>query len=265
MVINGKKLTIKFFLNKDVKGKHFEFGGVSQYPLYVRVTFNRATTNFIVGNNWFSEMYEKDLEDIPELKEVKKTIGKIVQYEVRNSVGDYRVRGLGDRIRTYYSNIYEAIQKSLLNILTKELGSILSYNEFKQWQKLEFIEKVSKGFTFLGDQATRNLQLQAVLANVIGGIAQSYSVYQWVMTSSRFEFIEKAKKIWGDKSQKTKYMLAFGVIPVEGLSSEEGRQEMVRLIDDLCSQLLSLKYTSFVETESISYDEIGKVLQVKLK
>ena len=45
MKVNGKKVTIKHYLNKKVKPKNNSPFGIS-YPVYTQVTYNRQTTYF---------------------------------------------------------------------------------------------------------------------------------------------------------------------------------------------------------------------------
>lgn len=265
MVINGKKLTVKFFLNKEVKGKQVNIEGIIQYPLYVRVTYNRSTTKFIAGNNWFPEFEESHLEENPTLQGVKSAIEKIVEYEVKNSTGDYKIAGLGDRVKTYSSNILEALNRSLIVSLENELGKVMPYVEFKEWEELPFPTKVKKGVSYLGKSLSNSIKSQATLAALLGAMGSSLSVYSWIMTKVRFQFIDKLRKVGKEAAKKKEIPEAFEAIPILGLDKEEGIMEVVNLIDSVCSQLLSLKYSSFVEAKSISYDEIEKIITVDVK
>lgn len=265
MVIDGKKLTVKFFLNKEVKGKRINVGPNTKYPLYIRVTYNRSSTKFIAGNNWFDESVEADLEEMPTLKGVKSAIEKIVEYEVKNASGKYKIVGLGDRMKTYSSNLSDAINQSLLTVLSKEVGKSMPYIEYQNWTKIEFRGRVKKGLQFLGKDLPNNIKTHAVLADLLDKLGKSISVFGWIMSDERLSFIERLRKIGSLYSEEKSIPLAFDYIPMIGLDKEEGIQEIVSLLNDVCSQLLQIKYTSFIEAKSISYDDVEKAFKVKLK
>lgn len=140
-----KKISIKFFLNKNLKP--LIINDIKTYPVYIRVTYNRKSTTFKFETSEYPDgLYlelkqEKNFEDAkiyPQFLAFEKVIETLVEKEVRRKKDRFDVKGIGDKIFTYYG---EAISDILSDGVDKEMQDILkdklTYNEYIELMKIE--------------------------------------------------------------------------------------------------------------------------------
>jgi hypothetical protein len=127
----GKKITVKFFLNRLLEAVTNEKGRES-YPLYIQVTYNRKNMQL---KSKYAEYYY-DLKEVkPGLMEFEERIlRKIITYEAARTKGEYDLKGLKRKYEVYSESVYQAIEEYLkpklrLTILktNDELTSVLNF------------------------------------------------------------------------------------------------------------------------------------------
>ena len=262
MVINGKKLTIVFFLNKDVKSRKAKVENILLYPLYVRVSYNRRNTKFAIGNSWYAESVEEDLNDNEVLITIKGIIEKIVAYEAKNIGDRYEIKGLGKRLGTYFSNLLNAMYLSLNNTLNKEVGKTMAYIQFQEWNTLPLKQKVDEGVRFLKNKVSNNLSNHIILIYLLEEFAPQMFVYAWLMNDDRNIFLQRVKKKFA-AARASGEKLVLGYIPVEGLDKDKGLQEFASVIDNVCKGLLNIGYTDKPDFRGVDIDLLAGKAKVR--
>jgi hypothetical protein len=99
-----KKITVKAYLNKDLKAVDMGGDGKQYYPLYFRVTYMRKVTKFPISNIHISSEREDSLLELETVSNYAEIITRIVNFEIgRNQ--NFVVKGLGKKVKTYMSRL----------------------------------------------------------------------------------------------------------------------------------------------------------------
>jgi len=110
-----EKISVRFFLNKNVKPSHIPLLGDSDfYPLYVQVTFRRKNTQF-------RSLYQRQYLNIEEafnrernnLNYEKNIIQQVVEFEVKTKGERFKLIGLKDRYKNYTAEVSFLVYKYL--------------------------------------------------------------------------------------------------------------------------------------------------------
>lgn len=250
MDVNGKKVTVKFYLNQDVKGRRLKIGEGVMFPLYVRVTYNRKTTRFPLANNWFPKKNEENLEDIKELKTFKTIIEKVIAFEV-NRVGEsYQISGLGDRMKTFSSTLRTGIEGLLNEALSKVMEDKLTFAEYNRWQEKTLFNRVVETIKTFELEIPKNLRLLllsfAALSNAPGIL-----IYSWLIGEERKVILQKINDAMNDllNVQKQSF-IAFGEVT---MNSMEELEELIKYLDSVCLELLDRGYSEHIDVKNIEF------------
>ena len=248
-----KTISIKFFLNKDVKVQESEIDGAALYPVYVRVTYNRRNTKFRIQEWWYKEEFEGHLEELPEFKDTKVIIEQIVRFESDTLGEKYSVRGLADRYCVYTSRISKLLEHALILNISQELGNILTFNEFSSWQKLELGEKISYGLNKLKPEIPIGIYRLSLLFALVGHKTEA-TIFDWVIGDLRKGFLIHLDDLIKLSKKEEKDIYAFDIIPLDMRDPELVKKVIPELIDSFCSEVLSKSYSESFNIGSISID-----------
>jgi len=106
----GKKITVKFFLNRLLEAATNDKGQES-YPLYIQVTYNRKNMQL---KSKYSEYYYDLSEVKPGLMEFEeKVLRKIVTHEAGETKGEYDLKGLKRKYEVYSMSVHQAVEEYL--------------------------------------------------------------------------------------------------------------------------------------------------------
>lgn len=114
-----KKITIKFFLNKNLNPIEQEDG--SYYPLYTQITYDRKNTQIKCAYGFFYKSLQQAQEQESDLLIFEeKVLKKSVDYELSIHGDEFKLRGLGKKYENYCISIH-ALFNSYLKIRFKEI------------------------------------------------------------------------------------------------------------------------------------------------
>lgn len=109
------KISVRFFLNKNVKPIHMPLLGDSDFfPLYVQVTFRRKNTQF-------RSLYQRQYMNIDNafnwdrnnLNYEENIIQQVVEYEVKTKGKQFQLKGLKDKYKNYTAEVGFSVKKYL--------------------------------------------------------------------------------------------------------------------------------------------------------
>ena len=113
-----KKITVKFFLNKNVE-PILGLGDELLYPVYLQVTYNRRNTQLRSGYMFMYPSLDKVPQD--KLDFEQELIERIIRYEV-NRLGDkFELKGLKDK----YNQFSARTHRMMDDVLNQYLYTIL--------------------------------------------------------------------------------------------------------------------------------------------
>ncbi len=109
------KISVRFFLNKNVKPFHIPLLGDSDfYPLYVQVTFRRKNTQFrSLYQRQYLNIEEALNQDRNNLNYEKNIIQQVVEFEVKTKGERFKLIGLKDRYKNYTTEVGFSVKKYL--------------------------------------------------------------------------------------------------------------------------------------------------------
>ncbi|MEZ5040293.1 MAG: hypothetical protein R2828_10385 [Saprospiraceae bacterium] len=181
LIVNGKKLSIKHYLNLNLKPSNVE--GVDLYPLYSQVIYESNSTKFkafhfieFTGSTIFCSKDEEPrildesfLKDEKELRKTDEKILKIVEYEILKYKNEFSLKGLGKRIPIYGSSVLDIVTDSLGFSMLKFLGSKFTHNEYLDifGENEPFVDKVAKAIALKPDllnSMPRHLQYYSIVS-----------------------------------------------------------------------------------------------------
>ncbi len=119
------KITVKHFLNTNISTKQFspefktEDGKITKsvelYPLYVKITFMRKTTQMksIVNEN-YANLDKANFSNIDLLNSECKMIKNIILNEYTKSENNFSLIGIADKCKVYHGNFLESVFNTYL-------------------------------------------------------------------------------------------------------------------------------------------------------
>ena len=164
-----KKVSVKFFLNKDVKPSLYD--DVKLYPVYVRVTYNRKNTKFKAAIDqatlWIREEFEDhyllDEKNRKSFEEIEQALIDIVGYEAERLGDKFTLKGIGQRLEYYKISIYNCLQLLVSHHFNELLANHLTHNDYVELKDLELQEKFDKAASLLGDKLPTIITDQFIL------------------------------------------------------------------------------------------------------
>lgn len=134
-----KKISFVFNLNKNAKS---DIEGT--YAVYLRINFNRQTTNIKPLKDWDIKFSESDFEEFESgvyihkdveqkaalLETVKTPIEKIIRKEYERHSG-FSLRGMGQILDAYQKKVVEVLRESLVIEFEGLLADYLTANDYK--------------------------------------------------------------------------------------------------------------------------------------
>lgn len=157
--VEGKKLTIKYFLNKRIKPTYSPFAFEKKedeepmyYPVYTQITYDRKNMQFPARNfggiAYFSEdLFQKAFIEKKELKGFKnftgenilnaidkktKFIEKAIEYEVITFKQNFSMRGFKSRYSNYEKDLRWCLEEFVLEGLKDQLKDILTVRQYEK-------------------------------------------------------------------------------------------------------------------------------------
>lgn len=210
------KITVKHFINvnlKEAKAKYAHFDEEGKYtdmtppfhPLYVKITFQRATTQMksLIGLD-FTSVEEAQFHCRALLEMEEAMISDVIQREYKKSGNRFSLKGLGEKCKPYALPLEDFLAEELLiNTYNKAIASTGSpYAPLLTWQpgttsgliyfsaaekllgKLPELNKLKDHFKMLA-------LFEAICAKSKLG---SVKLVQWIYGDARDLFREKAEK-----------------------------------------------------------------------
>lgn len=209
-----KKITVNFFLNKnvqpdaivDVKGKTRD-----AYPLYISVTYNRKNMQF--KSNY--GMFYCDLKDVEKgLMECEvRIINKIIRYEHSDGDEDYGMKGLSKRYSIYAHSLYMTAEKYLkpklrlaIMATNNEMFHTLNLNvDYSRNRALLLYKAAQTLFDNFMSKASASLKAEMELYGDLAPLLQSKGNYDfptnidWIDGSYKSELRAELEKLGKDK------------------------------------------------------------------
>lgn len=250
-----KKVTVVFYLNKDVKPRFSSDGKEKLYPVYCRVTFDRKNTKFKFGNSWTPESYEEDLFQDPQqkayLERAERSIVDIVRYEEEAFGEKFTLRKLGDRFDLYQEVVLFLLERELSKHLDEFAGQYLVYNDYEKWKELDVKQKMGQ-LTGIARKSDAGKLPQDLLNEIVTYLAVAnyaeglFNVHEWIMRGVRESLPRQIK-------QK----------PLKYAGQQTDPEEVQRAIDRLVNELLEPVYTKHFDVESARLEPQTGKLKVK--
>lgn len=121
----AKTIGIHFFANTELKAKSIVLNGAmtAAYPLYVSVVYDKSNTKIRVVIDDNIILVTENLEQLqsPEMKRKIKAyrdfLKEVVQLEIKNKKGDFKLAGLSKRLEFYQRKISDVIGKTVVGVL----------------------------------------------------------------------------------------------------------------------------------------------------
>lgn len=228
-----KKISFKYYLDTRRPSDVTE----GFYPLYVQVIFNQKNTRLkaVIDHEeehyWREEDLEKFLEndftgkyrgEAYEVLNSQKLIEEIIRYEYSLKGEEYSLRGLGDRLKIYRSNITVNIQRDLFEAFlleVKHFNLSIDLPRSSSFAKNYYSGKELLGKSYSVSQVvSRQIELYVALtlysdATFAGdfGEENSWMMYHWLRAGSKKAFSVFISKLI-DKAPE----LSFNNIPNQG-------------------------------------------------
>lgn len=262
----NKKVTVKLFLNKDIKSRVSSVDDEALFPVYVRVTFNRKNTKFKL-NAWYKDGFEDHAEHHPEFIGIKDKIEKIVRFE-SNAMGDkYTVAGLGKRFLTYNSSIQKLLEKVLLVNLTYLVGNVLTHNEFETWKTTSFQDKISAGFRKIHPNIPSEVSIQGLLLALLESFNNTFNknltVFDWLIDRKRSMFLNHLEKILAEAKRKGAKVYAFNILEIDPEHFTGNGLVVVRYIDNVCNEVLVKSIHDSLKIDKVDIDFDNQEVKVQ--
>lgn len=259
-----KKVTVKPFLNQLVKGRIVKFDEGELYPLYFRVTYNRKTTRFPAGNNWFPLSMEKHLDSSEDINRALKGVENIAKYEI-DRVADFEIKGIGDKVKSYVSPFPDSAVRIFFKAMEGCLKKAVSSKDFELWQKAQISEKVEIGFRLLGSNIPDDLgRIYFLVSTIVQVFPTSYTLQSWL--------IEKEDREKGIDSLRAYQKALNGSKVCPGLygyhvaySYSLDIEKTIEGFDVVAHLVIDNGVHSTPEVRSMRYEEGRGILQVQLK
>jgi hypothetical protein len=249
-----KKITVVFFLNKDVKPRLSASGQEKLYPIYCRVTYDRKNTKFKFGAGWTPASFEGDLFQDPDKKaflvRVENAIEDIVRYEEEAFGENFTLKKLGERFDVYQKVVLFLLEGQLSEQLDKYAGEYLVYNEFMEWQQLEVGEKLEKVTRIAEDgdkgKLPASLLSEATVYLSVRNFKKGlFNLHDWLMRGVKESLPHQVEKK-----------------PLTYAGYQSSPKEVSRAINQLASKLLEPVYKAHFGVKKAQFDPQTGLLKV---
>lgn len=249
VIINDKTLSIKHYLNKNLKPVIDKESGEKKFPLYTLVIYETQNTKFkaissVTPNEvytWYcNESCEEDIKSgkahclPPEIGKADQQIADIINYEVTKYKNRFKLTGLGKRLHVYWSSVDSIYNRFFYDQVEDYLGSKLSYNDFHKIldrytddQLNEIIDEALKIYPDLLKETPESLQIWANLRLITAYFDTAHSqmtCFMWVVKNGKSKFQDMVASILKEQN-----------FP----SYEHTSQEMTLLIDQVIQDELT--------------------------
>ncbi len=113
------KITVRYFLNKNVKPSRNPFFGDSDlFPLYIQVTYNRKNTQFrSLYDRIYTQLDEAFKMDGEKLDYEEGLIRKMIEGEIKSKKEQFQLKGLKNRYVHYSREIAYSVDKYIRNTI----------------------------------------------------------------------------------------------------------------------------------------------------
>lgn len=216
-MIMDKKVTIKYFLNKDLSPAVYytEEGRINLFPLYIRVTYNRESTRFkfspsihIEENTDIDQFFiDRKIEYISDDK--KEIIERLVRYEVEKFGKKFTLRGLGNRLIFYE----QGVSNFMLNTENEneKLNKVIeksSYNNLLPAHLLNDLSvRLSIAATLLGKEKFNETYPNLIKKYILSGFIynthkRTINIFDWVIKNVKLDVLQYIKSNKAIKKQQ---------------------------------------------------------------
>lgn len=214
------KITVKHFLNKRLNpgSKHERYGGglisdptdteQKKYPLYIKITVNRKTTQVKSDlNDYFATIEEVQKMHSQFINWEQQFIQNSISYELKNNGDKFALKGLNDRIEKYKKPVIQLLNDHLSEKFIKAfensesefaglliLGTISTDLGMLNRAALKLIdgfEDLSKGFI----SEIKTYEIYKLLFNAEENY-QSVTLLDWISGSNRKDSIKKFETVF---------------------------------------------------------------------
>ena len=164
-----KKITVKFFLNKNLK----DING--NYPLYTQITYDRKNTQIKCTYGW----YYRTLEDVKQnesnlLSFEEKILHRTVSYELSKLGDEFKLKGLGKK----YDHFSLSIHALFNSYLKLRLRDVLKAAQPQKVLEVLHTERAGTDFFILYDACLRLFDnLQFLINDDLKEEMEIYRVY----------------------------------------------------------------------------------------
>lgn len=265
----SKKITVRFYLNKDVKPQQAAPGEEKQYPIYCRVTYDRKNTKFRWGTKLIPESAEDEIMYSDYGKKVlqrdERTIQDIIRFEVENLGDRFVLSGLGDRIPAYQRIILFGFEALLNQNLDFFVGQFLVHNEFKEWSKQTFDEKLEELEDALDEDKWEGLSDILITQILTYKLLRNYpfllSVFDWMVKDQRKLFRDHLVQLL-DMNKAGKKVEVFGAPLVGDLElAESFSRDVTQGVDQYVIQVLTDNYQRNMGFQDVIVDPAKRKLR----
>lgn len=139
-----KKINFRYYLNRKLKARLAN--GEEQYPLYLRITFNRKQTEMKVSLHGDDEIYwtDKELEQFEYRRahggainleriilQQEDVLETIIRQEYEQQGDDFHLRGMNDRLHRYLQTVLSILNDNAVKALELEASTLLPPDKLK--------------------------------------------------------------------------------------------------------------------------------------
>lgn len=143
IMVKEKKITIKHFLNEQVRPSGLWIPSTEHFPVYTRITYNRKTTNL----NLFPEVNQKGLTNDEffhffvernepllktEIERMERGIRSVIAYEEKTFGKEFTLKGLSKRLVYYFETIHNLYNRTANKYFAIDLEDHITVTEYKE-------------------------------------------------------------------------------------------------------------------------------------
>lgn len=246
----GSKITVRPYLNKILKAVGMESEGEQYFPLYFRVTYMRRVTKFPISNIHVSATKEDHLLEVETVAEYTDRITRIVEFEVGRNP-DFTVKGLGRKVRSYFSNLAGgtgSILKAYLKSKGLKPGGV--GNGY-------YTERVGLGMVLYEEKISVAAAELTYILFALDQFAPTLSVFDFLFTEQNVEVLENVNKELDLAAKPGRIIGRFVLKKYRERPVDETNLEQI--LKSVCFFLIANDYQQLTDLEAntIEYNEVG--------
>lgn len=229
MAKKEKKVTVKLFLNKDLKPVQYKTQNVdfTLYPLYARIIYNQKSTKFrFQPETWLDE--NDNIELRPNLQKKVDIIYNILDYELEDQGDKFKIQKFGERLKFYDESVITTYLVHIQNQLSKKINFI-SPEIAKKVLKLNVFEQI---FTMKDKLKTNDffshflfILIDILICEYVSMFDKDITVYEWMLKGRKFSFQSFIKNFKPSKennlSTKEYFLKRLPSVAIYKLTSKE--------------------------------------------